>query len=119
MTPTGEQIAWAAGLFEGEGCITSIKKQTKVGTSVHARLILNMTDLDVVERFVEIVGGNKDKIRRVDRGKNKLQYVWECTRRDEVFRIFFMLSPWLGTRRQETGMRLLSQVLQNGEASDH
>jgi len=45
---TPEEIAWAAGLFEGEGCITM--------TSGHAVLRLSNTDEWVVRRFAEIVG---------------------------------------------------------------
>ena len=43
-----ENLAWAAGLFEGEGSI-SIKPQT-------AQLQLAMTDEDVVRKFHSIVG---------------------------------------------------------------
>lgn len=41
-----EQIAWAAGLIEGEGCFTR--------HSGHPYFLMDMTDLDVLERMKEI-----------------------------------------------------------------
>ena len=51
---TDSAWAWAAGLFEGEGCI-----QFKVGAdgSAYPHLTVKMTDSDAVARFAEITGG--------------------------------------------------------------
>lgn len=49
MSPTKVELAWAAGLLEGEGCFTlngPSKRTPMVG--------LNMTDRDVVEKFAQI-----------------------------------------------------------------
>jgi hypothetical protein len=43
----GEEIAWAAGLFEGEGCITEVDKRFVAA--------LKNTDEWVVRRFHDIV----------------------------------------------------------------
>lgn len=50
VEPTEADIAWAAGLFEGEGAICQDKKG-------RVRLSLKMTDFDCVRRFAEVVGG--------------------------------------------------------------
>ena len=54
MTRTPEDIAWAAGLFEGEGCVTIStvdgRKYLLASVSMHPR------DRDVLERFHRIVG---------------------------------------------------------------
>ena len=47
------EIAWAAGLFEGEGTITSAKRPNG---KRHLRLALGSTDEDVVRRFHAAVG---------------------------------------------------------------
>jgi hypothetical protein len=47
MTTRNEEIAWAAGFFEGEGTITECDR------SLHVRLV--NTDEHVTERFAEIV----------------------------------------------------------------
>lgn len=45
-------IEWAAGLFEGEGCITRHHP-----TRPQLKLTLKMTDEDAVREFARIVGG--------------------------------------------------------------
>lgn len=51
MRTPGEEIAWAAGLFEGEGCMT------RSGSQKVMRLV--STDEDTVRRFWEIVAVGK------------------------------------------------------------
>lgn len=51
---TDADIAWAAGLFEGEGCITL----SRVGGRAYLSLSVSMhpRDRDVLERFASAVG---------------------------------------------------------------
>ena len=53
---SAEEIAWAAGLFEGEGAISHIERRR--GT-LELQVALVMTDEDVVRRFDEIVDRGK------------------------------------------------------------
>jgi hypothetical protein len=46
-----ERLAWAAGIFEGEGSITRIRR----GDGFDLQISINMTDFDVLARFDEIV----------------------------------------------------------------
>ena len=55
-------IEWAAGLFEGEGCMTWRDKEHK-----RPYLKLTMTDFDVVQKFAEIV--NCGSLTSVDKKK--------------------------------------------------
>jgi hypothetical protein len=48
---TETEIAWAAGLFEGEGSITYIPR----GLHPDLQVAINMTDEDVVRRFEAVV----------------------------------------------------------------
>jgi hypothetical protein len=50
---TTQHVAWAAGLFEGEGCWNAYVRK---GGKVQMQVRLEMTDKDVVERFAAIVG---------------------------------------------------------------
>jgi hypothetical protein len=47
--------AWAAGLFEGEGCITVVRTDRGVEHK-YPSLQIEMTDEEPVRRFFEIVG---------------------------------------------------------------
>lgn len=49
-----DELLWAAGLFEGEGCISYHRNQP--GYYV-LRLLVSMNDRDVVDRFHRAVGG--------------------------------------------------------------
>jgi hypothetical protein len=56
MKATETAIAWAAGLFEGEGCFNlTVHKASKVRRRPYPRAQLRMTDHDVVERFASVV----------------------------------------------------------------
>ena len=87
-------IAWAAGLFEGEGCITTAGKNQK-----SRALKLQMTDRDVVERFQQIVGSGP--VLFMDTPTNKKRYIhlliWQIAQRKEVTRILDMFLPFLET----------------------
>jgi hypothetical protein len=90
---TESEIAWAAGLFEGEGCITH---------SHGLVLRLKSTDEDVIARFCEIVGAGDIYgpywNRYADGRLRKPYWVWVCPTRD-VARVLRSFAPWLGVRR--------------------
>jgi hypothetical protein len=105
MPTRAEEIAWAAGLFEGEGCVTEIDGRFT--------LALNNTDEEVVRRFEEIVrlgriygpyeNSSSDGFRR--------KPFWAWVAKDEsALDVMQMLAPWLSTRRRSrahelTGLR--------------
>lgn len=45
---TDFELGWLVGLIEGDGCVTHDGK--------NPRIVVKMTDLDVVERFAALVG---------------------------------------------------------------
>src|SRR3990167_5406713 len=47
------EIAWAAGLFEGEGCISVHRSK---GRRPQPKLNIAMTDLEPMERFAKALG---------------------------------------------------------------
>lgn len=90
--------AWAAGLFEGEGCISRCGRHGE-GLAIE----VSMTDRDVIERFAAAVGAGRVAPRVLggrDRDGRLAQWRWYCGRREEVMRIMTELMPYLGTRRQ-------------------
>lgn len=89
-------MAWAAGLFEGNGAITVCRGRV--------RLSLKMTDEETVLRFHKTVGagkvygpyrnrtGEKDGYARSD------YWMW-LAEGAEARRVAAAISPWLGSRR--------------------
>ena len=100
-------IAWAAGLFEGEGCffINTVRKEGK--SYRYPCATLKMTDEDVVRKFHEIVGVGKVWRKPAARLGWKPQWDWRCHGSEETEKVFELLSPYLFSRR----MLLATNVL--------
>lgn len=88
-------LAWATGLFEGEGCIYRDPR------SCSFRLTINSTDEDVLRRFHKIVGvGKIIEGKHVERNKHhKPFWIWATHRRNEVYALLELMLPYLGERR--------------------
>ena len=106
-------MAWAAGLFEGEGCFFVPKR---AGNSLgFCATIGAYTDFDVLQRFQEIIGighingpyENKTK----DGRPKKTTWQWNARNFEEGQATAAMFWPWLGKRRK--------QVVINGLKSYH
>jgi hypothetical protein len=100
MVPNNLAIAWASGLFEGEGCISHSTKNLP-------RLYIGMTDKDIIERFVKIVDCGKITIRTRKDPKHKPQWIWQIQKASEVNRILTMFLPYLGQRRAYKALNAL------------
>jgi hypothetical protein len=91
----------AAGLFEGEGSITHVYGRTQ--------LRIQMTDIEVLERFLEIIGAGRiyGPYSRKERDgyTRKPSWIWVCDG-PLVPVVFRTLAPWLSTRRRERGREI-------------
>lgn len=103
---TEVEIAWAAGLFEGEGSI-SIQK---IKHYRYPHLNVTSTDLDVLEKFQRIIGCGY--IRVHNNSNNPLHkgcYRFKLHRAKQVRDAFYTMYPHLGTRRRERGLEVLAE----------
>jgi hypothetical protein len=94
-------IAWAAGLFEGEGCFDLSKAGGDRHTAdrVYARLSLGSTDEDVVQRYQAIVGvGRIYQDKKLTRGGKRFWH-WMAAKRSDVEHVAELFRPYLGARR--------------------
>ena len=104
-------VAWAAGLFEGEGCITTDSRYKN-----HRRITINMTDEDVMQRFVEIV--DYGRLRGpymagkpgTPKAKHKKRWQWCTGKKPEVLRILKMFLPYFGKRRLEKAIEAINKI---------
>jgi len=91
-------LAWAGGFFEGEGCFyASYYKQKENGTKnfrTHATLV--QKDKGLLEEFMNVV-----KCGKIDSGNDKGCYSWFTSKVGEAEKVFNLLRPYLGQRRQE------------------
>jgi hypothetical protein len=99
-----QEIAWAAGLFEGEGTMV-------VARGKYAVMALQMRDRDVVERWALVVGcGQKVRCekRAVRNPAHSDIYRCEIAKRVDVRRVLTMFLPYLGERRAERARQVLA-----------
>ncbi len=105
----GEEIAWAAGLFEGEGSITTQRSSHPGSKRLRVRFSMSMTDKDVVERFHGIVGCGTVSGPTWHSGSTKPQWRWHACRPEAVGALVAMFRPYLGKRREATLLRCLRE----------
>jgi hypothetical protein len=87
-TPDLCDIAWMAGIYEGEGCIAGIKGRTIA--SVHQK------DPEILYRIREMFGGSITEIRK---GTPRYCHVWKLY--GDVARAMFQaILPYMSTRRK-------------------
>lgn len=105
MTYEREDLAWAAGLFEGEGSITfySTKNSRRRIT-----VVLTSTDEDVIRKFHGIVGLGRVYGPRLKEGY-KPAWTWTTTTFEEAQAAISLLWIWLQSRRRETAKIALSK----------
>lgn len=94
MTPV--EIAWVAGIIEGEGCITGFHK-----SPISGLLAVKMTDEDVVRRLAEITGvGNVTGPLSGGNRSTKPIWAWRITNRKDLARVLLAIAPLMGERRR-------------------
>lgn len=94
------EVLWAAGLFEGEGCLTI--------SGGYPRIKLNMTDEDVVRRFHNVICvGQVREDRAQEKHGYKRQWEWYTASRAGVAEVIRLLWPHMGLRRRERAYDLL------------
>ena len=104
-----KSIEWAAGLFEGEGCIYT-RKGSK--NALRHTLDINMTDKDVIEDFAEVVGAKVLGPYNPPTAKSNHKEFWRVTigSKSEVKRVLSMLLPYLGQRRAYKALNCLDDI---------
>lgn len=90
MSPVN--IAWVAGIVEGEGWIGHDKR------SVTPKIKVHMTDEDVVRRLHSVTGIGK-VYGPIVLPSGKDSYVWRVERPDHAAGLLMTLSAFLGERR--------------------
>jgi hypothetical protein len=101
---TLSEIAWAAGLFEGEGCITHNGHGGKC-----PKLIMCTTDKDVMDRFVRVVQIGHLRLRGAKlQAHHQDQWEWRVLGFESVQATIALLWFGLGARRRARAKEILS-----------
>lgn len=97
MSSTETELAWAAGLFEGEGCLSF--------AGVAPTLKLVMTDEPIVRKFHEVIGDGNICMLGRPHLRWKQQWAWHKSGR-AVEEIAGRLWRYLGERRRAQFMEM-------------
>lgn len=100
---TREDLAWAAGLFEGEGCIGGRAD----GRRRYIALTLHMKDFDAVRRFKAVMGFGSFFERTPHQQNWSPTLGWKVADFEHAQAAIAMMWPWLCSRRRATAKRLL------------
>ncbi len=98
-------IRQAAGLFEGEGCISYDDARPNIRT-----LQMNMTDFDVMEWFVNLIGIGElhGPCSYKTRPQCQAYWWWKTAAHKDVKWILEMLSPYFFSRRTERAQEVFN-----------
>lgn len=110
---TPEEVAWAAGLFEGEGSIELWQASSKARS--YPRACLSSTDEDVVRKWNRIVGGGKvlGPYARPNHPSHKP--MWRAVRVGKSAEaVLAAFAPYLGERRTARMNEVLEQATGGG-----
>jgi hypothetical protein len=99
---TEVELAWVAGLLEGEGCFFPIEYKTKgYRPYTYARVAVLMTDLDVLQRLQELTGiGHSDGPTPRKDPRHKPIWHWVASENKESITLMRAVYPLMGERRR-------------------
>lgn len=97
---TDAELAWLAGLLEGEGSFMTITSRWNGRSYRYARISIQMADLDVIE-MARRISGVENKIyppKNRERNRKQLHRLWiDGSKAVDLMRA---LRPWMGARRK-------------------
>ena len=103
---TRENLAWMAGIFEGEGYVQGRKRSYqrtdgRTFTTVGFRLAISMTDEDIIKRFHTLSGIGTCNGPRLSPSMTR-QPLWDYRAHGkDAYALAIAIWPWLGNRRQK------------------
>lgn len=101
-TVNREELAWAAGFFDGEGCTMA----TGLGKR-WARISITQVDREVLDRFHRATFGLGEIYGPYGYVKGQPQLRYTLYGRPNVQAVIAALWPWLGTVKREQARRVL------------
>jgi hypothetical protein len=98
---TACDLAWMAGLIEGEGSLIP-------GGRRYGSVRVAMTDLDILQRLAEVFGVGTICSLRSREAHHKQAWVWQVVRQANVADLTEVIAPFLLERRRAATARLLA-----------
>ncbi len=109
-------VAWAAGLFEGEGCLTWHSVPDTVAGR-RFKVSIGSNDKDVLDKFAALFPVGKVRGPYKDGKGRRVSWQYQCTIAEHVYAVVVALYPWLCSRRKariEQFLTLFKQYRRKG-----
>jgi hypothetical protein len=107
---TEAQVAWVAGIIEGEGTIVWADGRAK-----YAAVKVHMTDQDTVQRLHAWTGLGTVTDHRPRTDRHKASWLWSVQRQDEFLALAAAVEPWLMSRRTARLQEVRASLLAHRE----
>jgi hypothetical protein len=89
------EVAWVAGILEGEGCWTQ-----RSGGYTTWWIAVRMTDLDIIERLQKATGIGSIAPAAPAKTHYKMAWSWQVAARPQREWLTAQVWPWMGVRRR-------------------
>lgn len=113
--PNREELAWAAGFFDGEGSISVSAPQHKHSIGRALKIAIAQVDRRPLDRFIRAMGnvGNvKGPYKPLSKGR--LYYEFQTTKFEDVQAIVGMLWTFLSQPKREKARHVLARYHELG-----
>jgi len=101
-----EELAWAAGFFDGEGCTTLHK-----WGGMRPRVTIGQVDREVLDRFKLAVGrGNVRGPYKKKTPRHQKSYIYDAYGFEKSQAIMCMLWNWLGSIKKEQFKKAMTEI---------
>lgn len=103
-----DDLLWLSGFLEGEGCFTRVLGRSGKKEVWHAKVAVENTDEDVMQRVKQLIGAKMLGAYESKRYKGaKKSYVAAVTG-PKALALMLEVYPYMGSRRKDRILKLLS-----------
>lgn len=109
MTFKETDLSWAAGFFDGEGCISFAKRIRNKNPEYELTLTIGQANISPLRKFQKLFGG---RLR-----KDNLGYFRWYSNSKETLKILKLIKPYMFLKKKEAQIALLYEHLYTGKGS--
>lgn len=100
------ELAWAAGFYDGEGCLTTLRYRGRQNGYTQPQMMLAQVELQPLQRFLAAVEAGRIKgPYGPHKGQKQPQWRWTVCSRGDVKHVLEVLWPYLSDPKKEQALR--------------
>jgi hypothetical protein len=103
-----QDLAYVAGLFDGEGCVTVSRHQTTTAFTHQAQITITNTDREILEWVQGLFGLGSIQVKPSYSDRHSAGYTWVASSR-QARDFLLAVSPYLRVKRQQANLALALQ----------